>query len=137
MRRTSGCSWFRHLPTYVSLPCFCGPSGSTASHFIQSLHASSVLQRVTIASLTQPPPASLAYSLTIIDPPFGVIAMTDRPFLASITLEWASSRNKPTQVEHWVEVSRSPIIPLICNDELTGDSWTAGREHARSLERSK
>lgn len=69
-----------------------------------------MLQKVTIASLTQPPPASLAYSLTITDPPFGVIAMTDRPFLASITLEWASSRNKPTQVEHWVEVSRFSLV---------------------------
>lgn len=75
------------------------------SVIIQSLHASTVLVKATVTWATEPPPSTFVAPPSVSEPPFCVMGISDRSFLARITLEWAgASRNKPTHVDHWIEV---------------------------------
>ena len=72
----------------------------------KSLHASTVLKKVTVTCGTDPPPSAFVNPISVSEPPFCLMGSTDKPFLARITLEWAGEdRNKPTQIDHWIEVS--------------------------------
>ncbi|OCH91897.1 hypothetical protein OBBRIDRAFT_774513 [Obba rivulosa] len=69
-----------------------------------SLHITSVLQKLTITCVTDPPPSTMNEPVVITDPPFAVTSTTDKPFLAKLTFTWAGDTNPPTDVEHWVEL---------------------------------
>ncbi len=59
---------------------------------------------MTVRSLTVPGPPGLLDPIVLTEPPFSATGTTDKPFLASVTLEWAGSTNKLTSVEHFVDV---------------------------------
>lgn len=64
---------------------------------------------MVVRSLTVPGPPGLSEPIVITEPPFSATGTTDKPFLASVTIEWAGSTNKPTHMEHFVDV-RLPFL---------------------------
>ncbi|KAL5482793.1 MLP1_8 [Sanghuangporus weigelae] len=74
-------------------------SVTTASY---SLHISTVLSRMSVDCAADSPATGM--SLSVSEPPFAVMGTSDKPFLAQIILEWVGTRNKPTQIEHWVQL---------------------------------
>ncbi|KAI5123449.1 hypothetical protein M0805_008821 [Coniferiporia weirii] len=86
-----------------------------------SLHASTVLASVTVSSATEPPPAAFTAPLTVSEPPYCVMGITDKPFLARITLQWVGTRNKARQVEHWVELDTAKSARSVLGDEQVLD----------------
>ncbi|GJE88777.1 hypothetical protein PsYK624_048630 [Phanerochaete sordida] len=83
-----------------------------------SLPLNAILKRMTIRSVTDPPPLPLLEPIVVDRPPFVVTSTTDKPFLARITFEWAGAegQNPPLEVEHWVELD-----PLQRNGAVLGD----------------
>ena len=78
----------------------------------QSLHESIILKKVTVTPISEHAPRSFTSPATVSDPPFCVMGLSDQPFLARITLEWAGTQNNPTHVEHWVDVSLTRVPPI-------------------------
>ncbi|KAI0754876.1 hypothetical protein C8Q80DRAFT_395020 [Daedaleopsis nitida] len=86
-----------------------------------SLPISTVLSKITVASVTDPPPSTLAEPVVIDEPPFIVTSTTDRPFLARLTFIWAGSMNPPTEVDHWVELDPMLRASAVLGDEQVFD----------------
>lgn len=70
----------------------------------QSLHASAFISRITVRSVTDPPPSSLEEPIVVSTYPFAVSVTTNIPFLAEVTLSLVGERNSDIVVQHWVEV---------------------------------
>ncbi|KAL5512817.1 hypothetical protein ACEPAG_3083 [Sanghuangporus baumii] len=90
---------------------------TTASY---SLHISTVLSRMSVDCVTDSPPASGMF-LSVSEPPFAVMGTSNKPFLAQITLEWVGTRNKPTQIEHWVQLYEGKSIRPVKGEEQVLD----------------
>lgn len=75
---------------------------------------------MTVTCLTDPPPSTLLYPLSITEPPFEISGTTDRPFLAKVTLTWVGPQNVPMDVEHWVELDmlHSAIHPVLGDEQV-------------------
>ncbi|KAH8108685.1 hypothetical protein DFH11DRAFT_1067346 [Phellopilus nigrolimitatus] len=86
-----------------------------------SVHASTVLANMTVSSATEPPPAAFITPLAVSEPPFCVMGLTEKPFLARITFEWAGTRNKATQVDHWIELDIGRSTRPVLGDEQVID----------------
>ena len=78
----------------------------------QSLHASAFVSRLSVRSLTEPPPITLVEPVVVSTYPFAVSLTTDRPFLAEVTLSLVGELNPDIVIQHWVEV-RSRLFPTI------------------------
>ncbi|KAI8986065.1 hypothetical protein BD414DRAFT_48158 [Trametes punicea] len=94
-----------------------------------SLPISSILRKLTVACVTDPPPSTLTDPVTISDPPFAVTSTTDKPFLARLTFFWAGTTNPPTDMEHWVELD-----PMHYSKPVMGDEQVFDVELDRSTE---
>lgn len=78
--------------------------------FYKGIDASTVMKKVTIACASTPTPSSfeLSGSGSVLDPPYCVLGLSDRSFLARISIEWVGngeqSINPATTIDHWVEI---------------------------------
>ncbi|EKM51788.1 uncharacterized protein PHACADRAFT_31601 [Phanerochaete carnosa HHB-10118-sp] len=88
-----------------------------------SLPLNTILKKMTIRSVTDPPPTTLLEPITLDKPPFVVTSTTDKPFLARITFEWvgADGQNPPLDVEHWVELDPLRRSHAVLGDEQVFD----------------
>jgi len=96
---------------------FAHPSHNDLLTSDQSHHITTILQRMTVTSLTDPDEFP---ALVKSDPPFAVVGMTDEPFLAKIEMCFSgapdTNKQMATQVivlEHWVEVCHSISLDLL------------------------
>ncbi|KLO20728.1 hypothetical protein SCHPADRAFT_992045 [Schizopora paradoxa] len=82
-----------------------------------SFHASTIISKVIIRPLTIPAPSGFSEPITITEPPFSAMGTADKPFLAGVTLEWAGSANKPTHLEHFVDMDLNHSPKPVLGDE--------------------
>ena len=97
-------------PSYVRR-CFLSYSLSCPDLNAQSIHESIILKKVIVSAISEPVSPTFTTSFVVTDPPFCVMGVSDRPFLARIILEWAGTQNNPTHVEHWVDVRFTQVLP--------------------------
>ncbi|KAI0027781.1 hypothetical protein K488DRAFT_15597, partial [Vararia minispora EC-137] len=86
-----------------------------------SFHASTFITKMTVRSLTQPPPSSLKEPLVVPAYPFVAVATTDRPFLAEVALSFAGTHNADRTVQHWVELDAIKSATPALGDEQVLD----------------
>ncbi|KAI0356404.1 hypothetical protein OH77DRAFT_1423341 [Trametes cingulata] len=86
-----------------------------------SLPIASVLRKLTVSCVTEPPPSTLAEPITVSEPPFVVTSTSDKPFLARLMFTWAGSMNPPTEIEHWVELDPMHYAQPVLGDEQVFD----------------
>ncbi|KAL5501431.1 MLP1_7 [Sanghuangporus vaninii] len=91
-------------------------SVTTASY---SLHISTVLSRMSVDCATDSP--ALGMPLSVSEPPFSVKGTSNKSFLAQINLEWVGTRNKPTQIEHWVQLHEGKSTRPVKGEEQVLD----------------
>ncbi|KAI0372264.1 hypothetical protein BV20DRAFT_1051008 [Pilatotrama ljubarskyi] len=86
-----------------------------------SLPIASILRKLTVSCITDPPPSTLTEPVTISEPPFVVTNTSDKPFLARLTFTWAGTMNPPTEIEHWVELDPMHYAQPVLGDEQVFD----------------
>ncbi|RDB26404.1 hypothetical protein Hypma_006714 [Hypsizygus marmoreus] len=90
-----------------------------------SHHITTILQRLTVSSLSDPTGSSV---LTTSRPPFVVVGTTDQPFLARVELQFSGAPNatgemvdQTTVLEHWVELDPLGTGAPVAGDEQIVD----------------
>ncbi|KAI0070446.1 hypothetical protein K474DRAFT_1776796 [Panus rudis PR-1116 ss-1] len=104
----------------------------TVSSPSYSLPINRYLDKLTVSCRSETPPSTLRDAITLDGPPFVVTSTTDRPFLASLTFQWAGAENvtnPPTTVDHWVELD-----PLHVGGSVLGDQQVLDIELDRRTE---
>ncbi|KIP06229.1 hypothetical protein PHLGIDRAFT_468557 [Phlebiopsis gigantea 11061_1 CR5-6] len=108
-----------------------------------SLPLNAFVTKMTVCSVTHPPPSTLIQPIIVDKPPFVATSTTNKPFLARITFTFAGDENlnPPLDVEHWVELDPLHLSHAVPGDEqvfdITLDRATellrAGHEEPRSI----
>ncbi|KDQ50500.1 hypothetical protein JAAARDRAFT_51235 [Jaapia argillacea MUCL 33604] len=81
-----------------------------------SLNITTILKKMTITCISDPPPSTLATPISVTDPPFSVMSTSEKPFLAKIKLEWCGDQ-PGMEVEHWVELDQCKMATPQLGDE--------------------
>ncbi|KZT36036.1 hypothetical protein SISSUDRAFT_100743 [Sistotremastrum suecicum HHB10207 ss-3] len=82
-------------------------------------HVTTFVKSVSLDCLTQP--SVFETTMTVSSYPFCLIGVTDKPFLAKVTLNFCGIQNPPFSLEQWVDVDRSRAMKAVLGEEQLVD----------------